>query len=57
MPRLSRTVPGRFYQILSAVCAVGAVLLRDATTASVFMATCFVVGTLRDIERERRNAW
>ncbi len=55
MPHLSLPVPGRSYQILSAVCTAGAVLLRDATTASVFVATCFVIATVRDIEQERRN--
>lgn len=56
MPRLVSTVPGGVYQILSFLLAMGAAVHEDSTTASIFMAACFVIITVRDIERERRNA-
>ena len=57
MPRRFNPVPGLFMQILSFGAATGAVFRGDATTASVFLAAYFVIVAVRDIERERRNAW
>ncbi len=56
MPRRLTPVPGLFLQILSFGSAMFAAYRDDSLTASVFLAACFVIATVRDIERERRNA-
>ncbi len=56
MLRRFNPVAGLWMQILSFGAATGAVWRGDAPTASVFLAAGLVIITVRDIERERRDA-